>query len=54
MTQPDLLAAAKADFLKRKGDTQFASALAADKKPEILPDFIHKTTGDDTLTPPEG
>jgi aminobenzoyl-glutamate utilization protein B len=54
MTQPDLLAAAKADFLKRKGDTKFASALAADKKPEILPAFMHKTTGDDTLTPAEG
>ena len=53
MTQPDLLAAAKADFLKRKGDTKFVSALAADKKPEILPAFMHKAPGDDTLTPGE-
>jgi aminobenzoyl-glutamate utilization protein B len=54
MTQPDLLAAAKADFLKRKGDTVFAPALSPDKKPEILPAFMHKTAGDDTLTPPAG
>ncbi|MEI6100059.1 MAG: amidohydrolase, partial [Alphaproteobacteria bacterium] len=37
MTQPDLLAAAKADFVTRKGDTKFVSALSMDKKPEILP-----------------
>jgi len=54
MTQPDLLASARADFLRRKGDTQFASALSVDKKPEILPEFIHKVVGDDTLTPPAG
>ncbi len=54
MTQPALLAQAKADFLKRRGDTVFASALAPDKQPEILPDFMHKTAGDDTATPPEG
>jgi aminobenzoyl-glutamate utilization protein B len=54
MTQPALLAAAKADFLKRKGETTYVSALAADKKPEILPAFMHKAPGDDTLTPPEG
>jgi aminobenzoyl-glutamate utilization protein B len=53
MTKPDMLAAAKADFIKRKGDTPFASALSADKKPEILPAFMHKTAGDDTATPPE-
>lgn len=52
MSRPDLLAAAKADFLRSKGDTQFASALAVDKKPEILPAFMHKAPGDDTLTPP--
>lgn len=51
MTQPELLAAAKADFLKRKGDTKFVSALPADKKPEILPAYMHKAPGDDTLTP---
>jgi aminobenzoyl-glutamate utilization protein B len=54
MTQPDLLAAAKADFLARKGDTVFASALAPDKQPEILPAFLHKAQGDDTLTPEAG
>ena len=54
MTQPDLLAAAKADFARRKGDTAFASALAPDKKPEILPAYMHKTAGDDTATPPAG
>lgn len=52
MTQPDMLAAAKADFLARRGDTTFASALAADKMPEILPAYMHKAPGDDTLTPP--
>ena len=51
MTQPDLMAAAKADFLARRGDTVFASALAPDKQPEILPAFLHKAPGDDTLTP---
>ena len=54
MTQPELLAAAKADFLKRKGDTKFVSALPADKKPEILPAYMHKAPGDDTLTPDAG
>ena len=54
MTQPDLLAAAKADFLRRKGDTKFVSALPADKKPEILPAYMHKAPGDDTLTPDAG
>jgi aminobenzoyl-glutamate utilization protein B len=53
MTQPDLLARAKADFIQSRGDTVFASALAADKQPEILPAFLHKGAGDDTLTPPE-
>jgi aminobenzoyl-glutamate utilization protein B len=53
MTQPDLLAAARSDFLARKGDTTFVSALAADKQPEILPAFMHKAPGDDTMTPGE-
>lgn len=53
MTQPDLLAAAKANFQKRRGDTVFASALAADKMPEILPSFMHKAPGDDTAVPGE-
>jgi len=51
MTQPALLAAAKADFVKRKGDTKYVSPLSADKKPEILPAYMHKEPGDDTLTP---
>lgn len=54
LTQPDMLAAAKADFVKRKGDTVYASPLSPDKKPEILPAFMHKVAGDDTATPPEG
>jgi aminobenzoyl-glutamate utilization protein B len=54
MTQPVLLAAAKADFLRRRGDTVFASALAPDKQPEILPEYMHKAPGDDTLTPDAG
>ncbi|MCX7287583.1 MAG: amidohydrolase [Rhodobacterales bacterium] len=53
MTQPDLRSAAKADFIAAKGDTVFVSALAADKMPEILPAFMHKGVGDDTMTPPE-
>lgn len=51
MTQPDMLAAAKADFQKRLGDTTFVSALSADKKPEIMPKYLHKAAGDDTATP---
>ena len=54
MTRPELLAAAKTDFVRRRGDTTFASALAPDKKPEILPAYMHKTAGDDTATPPAG
>lgn len=53
MTNPELLTAAKADLEKRKGDTVYVSPLAPDKKPEILPAYMHKTAGDDTLTPPE-
>jgi len=51
MTQLELLAAAKTDFVKRKGDTKYISPLSADKKPEILPAYMHKAPGDDTLTP---
>ena len=54
MTKPAMLAAAKADFLKRKGDTAYVSPLSADKKPDILPAFMHKAAGDDTATPTEG
>ncbi len=54
MTKPDMLAAAKADFLKRKGDTAYVSPLSADRKPDILPAFMHKAAGDDTATPTEG
>jgi aminobenzoyl-glutamate utilization protein B len=53
MTNPELLASAQADFIKRKGDTAYVSPLAADKKPEILPAFMHKVAGDDTATPQE-
>jgi aminobenzoyl-glutamate utilization protein B len=31
MTNPELLAAAKADLVKRRGDTQYVSPLSADK-----------------------
>lgn len=54
MTTPAMLAAAKADFVKRKGDTPYVSPLSPDKRPEILPAFMHKVAGDDTATPPEG
>lgn len=54
MTQPDLLAAVRADFARRRGDRVFASALAPDKAPEILPAYMHKTMGDDAATPPAG
>jgi aminobenzoyl-glutamate utilization protein B len=53
MTDPAILEAARADFVRRKGDTVYISPLAADKVPEILPAYMHKTAGDDTLTPPE-
>ena len=53
LTQPELLAAAKADFLKRKGDTKFVSAISSDKKPEIMPAYLHKAPGDDTIAPLE-
>ena len=53
MTQPDLLAAAKADFLKRRGDTKFASALVG-RQEAGDPSRLHaQGPGDDTLTPPE-
>lgn len=51
MTQPELLVAAKADFVKRKGDTRYASPSSGDKKPEILPAYMNKAPGDDPLTP---
>jgi len=53
MTNPDLLTAARADLIRRKGDTVYVSPLAPDKKPEILPAYMHKTAGDDMATPPE-
>lgn len=53
MSKPDVLAAAKADFATRRGPTAYVSPLAPDKKPEILPAFIHKVAGDDAATPPE-
>jgi aminobenzoyl-glutamate utilization protein B len=53
MTNPDMLSTAKADFIKRKGDTIYVSPLSPDKMPEILPAYMHKTAGDDTLTPAE-
>jgi aminobenzoyl-glutamate utilization protein B len=53
MTCPALLAAARADLARRKGDTVYASPLSPDKMPEILPQYMVKTAGDDQLTPPE-
>jgi aminobenzoyl-glutamate utilization protein B len=53
MTDPAILEAARADFVRRKGDTVYVSPLSPDKMPEILPAYMHKTAGDDTLTPPE-
>jgi aminobenzoyl-glutamate utilization protein B len=51
MTEPALLAAARADLERRRGDTVFASALAPGKQPEVLPAYMHKAPGDDTLAP---
>jgi aminobenzoyl-glutamate utilization protein B len=51
LTNPDLVATAKADFQRRRGDTVFASALAPDKQPEILPAYMHEAAGDDTAAP---
>jgi aminobenzoyl-glutamate utilization protein B len=53
LTNPELLAAAKADLIRRRNGTEYVSPLSAGKKPEILPAFMHKVVGDDTLTPPE-
>lgn len=52
MTQPALLAAARADLARRKGDTAYVSPLPPDRRvPRGLPDYMHKAPGDDTLVP---
>jgi aminobenzoyl-glutamate utilization protein B len=52
MTQPDLLAAAKQDLLRRKGDTVYTSPVPPERTvPRGLPVYMHKSPGDDTLTP---
>ncbi len=52
LTQPDLLAAAKADLERRKGTTVYTSPLPPDRLvPRGLPDYMHKSGDDDTLTP---
>jgi aminobenzoyl-glutamate utilization protein B len=49
LTRPDLMAAAKADFLRRRGDAPFVSPLPPDRRqPLDLPDFLRKT-GDEEL-----
>lgn len=48
MTQPDLLAAAKVDFVARRGDAPFVSPLPPDRmEPLGLPDFLRKTGADE-------
>jgi aminobenzoyl-glutamate utilization protein B len=50
MTDPALREAAKADFAKRKGDTQFVSPLPPSRKaPLTLPAYLHKTGRDEVF-----
>jgi aminobenzoyl-glutamate utilization protein B len=50
MTQPDLLAAAKADFVKRRGDAPFVSPLPPERtQPLGLPDFLRKSGQDEVF-----
>ncbi len=54
MTQPDLLAAAKADFVRRRGDAPFVSPLPADRtQPLGLPDFLRKSGLDEVFAAEE-
>lgn len=50
MTQPDLLATAKADFVKRRGDAPFVSPLPPERKQPLgLPDFLRKSGADEVF-----
>jgi len=49
MTQPSLLAAAKADLVRRRGDTVFKPAVAKGQVPFGLPSYLVKSPGDDRL-----
>lgn len=49
MTQPDLLAAARADLERRRGDAVYAPAISADQTPFGLPSHMVKSVGDDRI-----
>ncbi len=53
MTDPALLAAAKADLAERTAGQTYVSPLPPDRlTPRGLPAYMHKGAGDDTLVPP--
>jgi aminobenzoyl-glutamate utilization protein B len=50
MTDPALLAAAKADLAERTAGKTYVSPIPADRTgPRGLPDYLHKAAGDDTM-----
>lgn len=56
MTSPDLVAAAKADLVRRRGDVVYVPAISKDQTPYGLPPHMVKAAGDDRIgaTGPEG
>lgn len=55
MTQPEMLAAAKADLVRRRGNAVFKPAIGKDQTPFGLPAYLVKAPGDDRIasTSPE-
>ena len=53
MTSPDLLAAAKADFVRRRGDVVYKPAITKDQTPFGLPAYMVKSAGDDRIAATE-
>lgn len=52
LTDPALLAAAKADLAARTAGYTYVSPIPADRTgPRGLPDYMHKGQGEDTLVP---
>jgi aminobenzoyl-glutamate utilization protein B len=49
MTSPDLLAAAKADLVRRRGEIVYKPAIGKDQVPFGLPAFMVKAPGDDRI-----
>lgn len=49
MTMPELLAAAKADLVKRRGDRVYKPAIGKDQVPFGLPAYLVKAPGDDRI-----